>query len=352
MQFQARNRARLIGLTLSLFAAMGGGQAEAAGTPSQFTVTGAVTTPGTYDYASLSALTPLTQVDTFQSGKGGQTHDYQGASLWGILSGAGIVTNPARHNDLLNRYVLATASDGYKVVYSLGELSPSYGNQAALVAYAEDTGAGYAPLGADGFARTTAPWDIKGGRYASNLVNLDVRASASTVAGTGGGVSASFSVSGDVNHAMSFNLAALKGMASTTTTAFGHSYTGVSFWDLLNGAVGIATDAAVKNDLLGMYVVVTATDGYQSVFSMGELSGDFGNQPDLIAFQMDGEDLTTSGFARLVAANDASKGRWVSNISGIEVFHAAAPVPEPAVYAQMLLGLALVGGLGWRRYRG
>jgi hypothetical protein len=42
-----------------------------------------------------------------------------------------MVVNPNK-NDVLNRYVLATGSDGYKVVFSLGELNPNFGNRPDL----------------------------------------------------------------------------------------------------------------------------------------------------------------------------------------------------------------------------
>jgi hypothetical protein len=40
---------------------------------------------------------------------------------------AGIITNPAIKNDILNYYVLATGSDGYEAIFSLGELDPMFG---------------------------------------------------------------------------------------------------------------------------------------------------------------------------------------------------------------------------------
>ena len=336
-----RLNSRFVGLVLATVIGAGSSTAMAAAS-TQFNVSGAVTTPSTYDYSSLSALPSTTQIDSFGSGSGAQTHDFQGTSLWGVLNTSGIATNPAVKNDVLNKYVLATGSDGYKVVYSLGELNPNFGNKAALVAYAENKGTGYQPLTTtDGFARTTAPGDVKGGRYVSNLVNLNVASSASTTASLGGGVSTSFSVSGDVINAQSFNLDALKSLTPTTYTVGTNTYTGVSFWDLLNTTVGLKTDASVKNDLLGMYVVATGTDGYKAVFSLGELSSSFGNQPDFIAYQQNGVDLTTNGFARIVVGNDVKAGRWVSNLASLEVFHATVPVPEPETYAMLLAGLVI-----------
>ena len=85
---------------------------------------------------------------------------------------AGIITNPAIKNDILNYYVLATGSDGYEAIFSLGELDPMFGGTGApdLIAYMENG----ASLGADGFTRVVVPGDDFGGRYVSNLVSLQV----------------------------------------------------------------------------------------------------------------------------------------------------------------------------------
>jgi PEP-CTERM motif len=102
----------------------------------------------------------------------GVTATFTGVSIWTLLTDAGMVTNPAIKNDILNCYVLATGSDGYEAIFSLGELDPMFGGTGAtdLIAYMENG----APLGADGFARVVVPGDDFGGRYVSNLVSLQV----------------------------------------------------------------------------------------------------------------------------------------------------------------------------------
>ncbi len=322
--------------------------AQAALPSTQLTVTGAVNTAASYDYAALSALPATTQTVSFLSGTTSQTHTYTGASLWGVLGLSGIVINPLQKNDILNKVILATATDGYRVVYSAGELSPDFGNRPDLLAYAETTGGVTVPLTGDGFARITAPGDVKGGRYVSNLSNLDVRSSGSTQAGTGEAVSTQFAVTGAVVNSQSFDLAALQALPQQTQTVGGVTYTGVSFWDLLNATVGIVNNPLVKNDVLGKYVVATGSDGYKVAFSLGELDADFGNQPDLIAISADDAALGSKGFARIVVPNDVKQGRWVSNLVSLEVF-SATPVPEPAAVATMLWGLALVAGVMRRR---
>lgn len=337
LTFHVTSRATLIAAG-SLVAAA----SWAAAPSTQFGVNGAVSTPTSYSLAGLQARPAVTQTVSFSSGNGSQTHTYTGTSLWGILDSAGIVTNPNVKNDVLNKYVLATGSDGYKVVFALGELNPNFGDRPDLAAYSELVNGVPTPLGSDGFARTTAPGDVKGGRYVSNLAGLDVRSSGSTQTGTGGGVSSQFTVSGAVMSGMGFDLAALQALTPVTATVGSHTYTGVSFWDLLSATVGIDLNPTVKNDVLGTYVVATGSDGYKALFSLGELSTAFGNQPDLIAYSVDGASLGSAGFARIVVPNDVKAGRWVSNLVSLEVF-STTPVPEPASYALMLAGLAAVG---------
>lgn len=284
---------------------------------------GDLTTPQSLTLAQLQAMPATTQTVSFSSGSGAQTHTYTGASLWTALNQAGITVNAAVHNDLLGKYVVATGSDGYRAVFAMGELSPDFGNRASQVVYAETTNGTSAALAApDGPLRVTAPGDVKGGRYVSGLVKLEVRGATSTATGTGGGASTQFQLSGAIARPATFNLAALQALTPVTRTIGANTYTGVSLWDLVNAA-GLNTNAAVKNDLLGFYVVATGSDGYRTVISLAEISPDFGNQPDIVAYQMNGAALTTNGFARLVIPNDGKAGRYVSNLISLEVVSAA-----------------------------
>ena len=333
---------RLARAPFALAALLAGVQALAAGPSTSVVVSGAVDHPATYTAATLAALPQVTQTDTFASGTTPQTHTYTGPTIWNAISAAGVQTTPGVKNDILDRYVLATGTDGYRVVYSLGELDPAFGNRADLVATQETIGGKTAPLTGDGFARSTAPGDVKGGRYVSNLASLTVRASGSTVAGTGSGHSDQFSVTGAVVNGKTFDLAALQALPSITETVGGVAYTGVSLWDLLNTTTGLVTNPAVKNDVLDKYLVATGSDGYKALISMGEIDPAFGNQPDLVAYEADGTLLDSNGFARLVVPGDAKAGRYVSNLINLQVFSATS-VPEPTDAALLLAGLAGLG---------
>ena len=123
----------------------------------------------------------------------------------------------------------------------------------------------------------------------------------------------------------------------------------MSFWSLLDDVVGLRIDPSVKNDVLDLYVVATGSDGHQAVLSLGELDPLFGNEPDLVAYGVNGSDLGTDGFARIVAPGGVKRGRYVSNLIALEVFHAAAPVPEPETWALLPVALGVLGHLAARR---
>lgn len=290
----------------------------------QLQVGGALDRPATLTLAQLQARPAVTQAVSFSSGSGAQTHTYVGTALWDLLDGMGIQVNAAVKNDVLGKYVLATGADGYKAVFSLGEIKPDFGNRASQVVYSETVNGVATPLTADGLLRVTAPGDGKGGRYVSGLLRLDVRASGSTAMGTGGAPSTLLTVTGAVKQPGTFDLTALKALPVVTRTVGANTYTGVSLWDFLNTTVGLATNPAVKNDVLAMYVVATGSDGYKTLVALGEVEPAFGNQPDLIAYAVDGAPLGANGFARLVIPNDGKAGRYVSKLTSLEVFAAPA----------------------------
>ncbi|MGC3984963.1 MAG: ALQxL family class IV lanthipeptide [Pseudorhodoferax sp.] len=288
-------------------------------------VDGALDRPASFSAAALGERPAITQSVQFTSGNGTQQRSYVGTDLWSLLSDLGIQTTPGARNDQLNRYVLATGADGYRTVFALGELSPTLGNKGSIVAYLENTGGTSAPLASeDGPFRVTAPGDVRGGRYVSQLVRLTVQPSGSTAAGTGGGLSPSFTVAGAVATPMTFDLAALQALPATTATVGSSVYTGVSLWTLLDTVTGLTQDASIKNPLLSMYAVATGSDGYKAMVSVGEIHPSFGNRDALVAYAVDGALLDRNGMARLVVPGDARASRHVSNLAAIEVFAAPA----------------------------
>ncbi len=138
-----------------------GWHADAGPVMTQFTVTGAVTTPATYASSTLSGLPATTESVTYQTGSGTQMGTFTGPTLWSLLNTIGLITPPPPvKNGVLLQYVVATGSDGYSALFSLGELNPNFG-----------------------------------GRYVSNLDNLRV-GNAQGQTSMGGGETSQFSLSG------------------------------------------------------------------------------------------------------------------------------------------------------------
>jgi hypothetical protein len=137
------------------------GGSEAPASP-RFSLEGLVMTPAVYDRAAIAAL-PQSKVTV-----GSVT--YTGVSLWTLLDKAGIITHVGIKNDILREAVTVTASDGYKVIISLGEIDPDFGNQPCLIA-TQQNGSDF-PSGS--FAKLVFPNDVKKGRWVANLTALKV----------------------------------------------------------------------------------------------------------------------------------------------------------------------------------
>lgn len=335
---------------LALFAAWSG-PALAVLTTS-LVVTGQVATPGTYDRTALQGLPQTTETVTYTSAGVPVTDTFTGPALWGVLQAAGGITvDPAAKNDVLNKYVIATGSDGYKAVISAGEISPRFGAKPDLVAITDT--AGRLP-GVDGVARTVAAGDKAGGRYVSNLTSLEV-GSAPRQAATDGQPTTQFVIQGAVGTTMTFDLTALQALTPHTetvsymsgSTRVTDTYTGALLWDVL-GQANISLNPGVKNDILRKVVSATGSDGYQVSFAAGEISPMFGNAQILVAYSdLNGEIARGSGFARLVVPGDLAGGRYVSNLASLTVSDPTI-IPEPASLA--LLSSALIAMTMSRRW--
>ena len=97
------------------------------------------------------------------------------------------------------------------------------------------------------------------------------------------------------------------------------SYEGVPLREILKRA-GVPSGKDLRGKALSSYIVAKAHDGYQVVFSLGEMDASFGNESILVADRRDGKPLFGyQGPFRLVCPNDKSGARSVRMLETLEL---------------------------------
>ena len=100
-------------------------------------------------------------------------------------------------------------------------------------------------------------------------------------------------------------------------------YEGVTLRALLQKA-GAPFGKQLRGKVLSTYVLAKAMDGYQVVFTLGELDPDFGNETILVADKRDGKPLPDKqGPFRLVCPNDHEGARSVRMLETLEIVRLA-----------------------------
>ena len=132
-------------------------------------------------------------------------------------------------------------------------------------------------------------------------------------------------ISGDVPHPRTFQEQEWKALkhfsisATNTHEKKTSNYNGVLLSDLLHEA-GAPSGENLRGKSLATSVIVSASDGYSVVFSIGELDEGIGNLQVLVADSKDGKPLTQNvGPLRLVVATDKRPARWVRMVKTIRV---------------------------------
>ncbi len=161
--------AALLLLGTLLFSDLAG--AQTAPVTTQIRVGGQVIQKTDFDLSKLKSLPVATANVTYIAAGATTSHSFTGALLWDVLQSVGVITDQTVKNDILRKVVVVTGSDGYKVIFSLGEIDPFFGGNQVIVAYKQDGQL----LGTDGVARVVAPGDKAGGRFVSNVAKIAVR---------------------------------------------------------------------------------------------------------------------------------------------------------------------------------
>jgi molybdate transport system substrate-binding protein len=97
---------------------------------------------------------------------------FSGVPVFAILEAAGYQLDSPRRGAYLTQYVVLTARDGYRAVYSMGEFDPKSKREAPLLVWQQDG----APLKAEeGFFRLVIPDNVHTSRWIRQVEKISVR---------------------------------------------------------------------------------------------------------------------------------------------------------------------------------
>lgn len=130
-------------------------------------------------------------------------------------------------------------------------------------------------------------------------------------------------VTGAVQHPLALTVPDLRAMPAAEPRwerdRQSHAARGVDLMALVERA-GLKEDPAVKNQSLRFAVVARGRDGYQAVFSLGELTPMLGGKGVVVAYEEDGAPLPErDGALKLVAAGDQAPSRWIRDLVEVSV---------------------------------
>ena len=124
--------------------------------------------PLTLKTADLQTM-PRTSITVKQPDGRGVTHE--GVLVAELLKRAGVPLGKALRGDAMATYVIASATDGYRVVFSLAELDPEFTGSEIMVV---DRTNGQPLLADQGPIRIVAPKDLAGARSMRMLERVEI----------------------------------------------------------------------------------------------------------------------------------------------------------------------------------
>ena len=112
---------------------------------------------------------PRTTITVKQPDGRGVTHE--GVLVAELLKRVGVPLGKALRGDAMATYVVASATDGYRVIFSLAELDPEFTGSEVMVV---DRTNGQPLLADQGPIRLVAPKDLAGARSIRMLERIEV----------------------------------------------------------------------------------------------------------------------------------------------------------------------------------
>lgn len=130
-------------------------------------------------------------------------------------------------------------------------------------------------------------------------------------------------IAGDVPHPLTLSEGDLQALPRVTVTFTDHgtttTYDGVLVSELLKRA-GVPLGADLRGAALATYVLASAKDGYQVVFSLGELDPDLSRSRIIVADRADGKPLDDEhGPFRIVSPQDTRGARSIRMLQRLDV---------------------------------
>jgi DMSO/TMAO reductase YedYZ molybdopterin-dependent catalytic subunit len=164
-----RLRACVVAVLMICVSTIAGAQAPSPGTSaSTLSVGGDVRTPLSITPAELKAMARTTVEVKDEDGRAVK---YEGVLVGELLKRAGATLGSDMRGNAMTTYVLASASDGYQVLFSLAELDPAFTSSTIIVA---DTVDGKPLFAYQGPFRIVSPRDTRAARSIRMLQRLDV----------------------------------------------------------------------------------------------------------------------------------------------------------------------------------
>ena len=136
--------------------------------PGSLAIAGAVDRPLALHMSDLEKM-PRTRVEVKEHD--GSSATYEGVALAELLKAAGAPMGEKLRGAAMASYVLARAKDGYRVVFAMPELDPSFTDAKVIVAYSRDgkpLAEGQGPL------KLVAPQDKRPARWVRMLERIEV----------------------------------------------------------------------------------------------------------------------------------------------------------------------------------
>ncbi|WP_339878791.1 molybdopterin-dependent oxidoreductase [uncultured Algoriphagus sp.] len=138
------------------------------------------------------------------------------------------------------------------------------------------------------------------------------------------GTSPSIIIEGEVLNPLKLSIKDLVKMQSTQVKVLDmqgkeHVYKGVMLVHILDSA-GVTLRKELRGKNLTKYLLLSAPDGYQVVYSLAEIDPEFTDSAVIVAYEVDGHMLPSGeGPFRIVASKDKKPARWIRELTAVQV---------------------------------